>query len=64
MRIHRGIAKYNMPLYTNLFKIHSELYKINIKEALEEAVKIAVSIITLRLIIVKIVKIYTNKILI
>ena len=55
---------FNMPLYTNLFKIHNELYRMNIKEALEEAIKIAVSIIILRLITEKIVKIYTNKILI
>ncbi len=64
MRIHRGVAKYNMPLYTNLFKIHNELYKMNIKEALEEAIKIVVSIIILTLITGKIVEIYTNKILI
>ena len=61
MRIYRGVSKYNMPLYTNLFKIHSMLYRIDIKEMLEEAMKIAVSIIILRLIIVKIVKMYTSK---
>ncbi len=50
MRIRRVVAKYDMPLYTNLFKIHSELYKMNIREAVEEAVKIMVSTIILRLI--------------
>ena len=64
MRIHRGVAKYNMPLYTNLFRIHSMLYNMNMKEAIEEAMKIAVSTMILRLIIMKIVKIYTNNILI
>lgn len=40
MAVHRGIAKYNVPLYTSLFQIHRRLRRIDAPSALKQALKV------------------------
>lgn len=39
MAVHRGVAKYNMPLYASLFQLHRELRQMEAQSALEHAIK-------------------------
>jgi hypothetical protein len=39
MAVHRGVAKYNMPLYASLYQLHRELRQMEAIQALEQAIK-------------------------
>ena len=43
--IHRGVAKYNMPLYISLYQLHRETRRMKAVQALEHIIKIILSLL-------------------
>ena len=55
--IHRGVAKYNMPLYTSLYQLHREIRRMKAVQALEHTIKTILSLL-LEKILVKAINIH------
>jgi transposase-like protein len=45
--IHRGVAKYNMPLYVSLYQLHREIRRMKAVQALEHTIKTILSLLLL-----------------
>jgi len=60
---HRGVAKYNMPLYTSLYQLHRETRRMEAIQALKYTIKTILSLL-LQKILVKASPYTTNNILI
>ena len=39
MAVHRGVAKYNVPLYASLFQVHRQIRQMEAPSALKHALK-------------------------
>jgi len=48
MAVHRGAAKYNMPLYASLYQLHRELRQMEAIQALEQAIKATLFLLFLK----------------